>query len=370
MTQFNRRQWLKAAGLTGTLAFVNGYQGIGAPEIKPQGTVNGLVRLSSNENPYGPSAKVREAIKNSFDMACRYPYAFSGELAEMIAKKEGVAKENVVITGGSTEGLNITGLVYARDGGEIVAGAPTFLSMLDYAKQFGGYAHMVPLDDNLAHDLGAMAKRVTSDTKIIYLCNPSNPTGTIVDGNKLRDFCKSMSNKALIFCDEAYFDYIEDPDYPSMMELVREDLNVIVCKTFSKVYGLAGLRIGYMIARKDIADRLRKNVPAFTNMPAIEAAKAALNDVEFYKYSLAQNKKGKDIIYKTLDELKLKYVRTSTNFVFFESGREITSLVSDMKAKGVHIGRPFPPLTKWCRISTGRIEEVEQFSKALKEVLG
>ncbi len=372
MTQFNRRQWLKAAGLTGTLAIVNGYQAVNGSittsEV-PSPPINGLIRLNSNENPYGPSPTVREAIVKGFDMACRYPNAFSGDLVEMIAKKEGVAKENIVLNGGSTEGLNITGLTYARDGGEIIAGAPTFLAMMTYAEKFGAYAHMVPLDNDLVHDLDAMAKRVNSNTKIIYLCNPSNPTGTIVDGNQLRDFCKSMSSKALVFCDEAYFDYIEEPNYPSMMELVRDDLNVIVCKTFSKVYGLAGVRIGYMVARKDIADRLRENVPAYTNMLAIEAAKAAMEDAEFYKYSLAQNKISKDLIYKTLDDLKLKYIRTHTNFVFFESGREITSLVKDMKGKGVQIGRPFPPLTKWCRISTGRVEEVKQFNSALKQVL-
>lgn len=352
---------------------VNGYDTVeAASKVKkfPAKPVNGLIRLSSNENPYGPSPKVREAIKDSFDMACRYPYAFSGELEEMIAKKEGVSKENVVITGGSTEGLNITGLTYARNGGEIIAGAPTFLSMMTYAKQFGGYAHMVPLDGDQVHDLDAMAKRVNSNTKIIYICNPSNPTGTIVVGNKLRDFCKTMASKTLVFCDEAYFDYIEEPDYPSMMELVREGMNVIVAKTFSKVYGLAGMRLGYLITRKDIADRLKKNVPTFTNMLAIEAAKAALNDTEFYKYSLDQSKQGKKIIYQTLDDLKLRYVKSHTNFIFFESGREITQLVTDMKAKGIQIGRPFPPLTKWCRISTGTVEEVQQFSSALKQVLG
>jgi len=371
MTQFNRRQWLKAAGITGSLALINGYSPLQAtPSIKyPAKPVSGMIRLNSNENPYGPSPKVREAIKIAFDMACRYPYSFSGELMGMIAEKEGVTKDHVVITGGSTEGLNLTGLVYGRNGGEIIAGYPTFLSMMRYAEHFGGYAHMVPLDENQAHDLEAMSKRVNSKTRIIYICNPSNPTGTIVDGNKLRDFCKSMSKEALVFCDEAYFDYIEEPDYPSMLDLVRDDLNVIVCRTFSKVYGLAGMRLGYMIARPDIAKRLREKVPAFTNMLAIEAAKAALEDSEFYQYSLAQNRKAKAIIYQTLDDLNLKYIKTHTNFVFFESGREISDLNQDMKNQGVQIGRPFPPLTKWCRISTGTIEEVEKFGQGLKKVM-
>ncbi|MEQ9425212.1 MAG: histidinol-phosphate transaminase [Cyclobacteriaceae bacterium] len=371
MTQFNRRQWLKTAGLTGTLAFVSGYETLkatpGGAVNKPK--ANNLIRLSSNENPYGPSAKVREAITKGFDIACRYPQSFSQGLVAKIAEKEGVTAEHVVITGGSTEGLNVTGLVYAKDGGEIVAGEPTFLAMLSYAKKFGAYVHMVPVNNKQQHDLEAMSKRVTSKTNIIYLCNPANPTSTIVDGNELRDFCRSLADDAIIFSDEAYFDYIEEPEYPSMLELVKEDLNVIVCRTFSKVYGLAGMRLGYMIARPDIARRLRDHVPAYTNILAIEAAKAAMDDLDFYKYSLDQNMAGKKLIYSTLDELGLKYVKSSTNFVFFESGREIKELQAAMKEKGVLIGRPFPPLTKWCRISTGKLEEVEAFTKALKQVI-
>ena len=370
MTQLNRRQWLKTAGLTGTLSFLAGPATLEARSIHyPPRLINGLIRLSSNENPNGPSPKVREAMISAFDMACRYPYSFSGELVQKIADKEEVTPDHVVITGGSTEGLNVTGLVYARDGGEIVAGNPTFLAMLNYAKKFGAYVHMVPMDDGLVHDLDAMSKRVSSSTRLIYICNPSNPTGTITNGDRMRDFCASMSKKAMVFADEAYFDFIEDPNYPSMLELVRKEQNVIVCRTFSKVYGLAGMRLGYMIARPDIAKRLRDHVPAYTNMLAIEAAKAALDDKEFYNYSLDQNREAKQIIYQTLDELKLKYVRSHTNFVFFESGREITELIAAMKTEGVKIGRPFPPLTKWCRISTGTLDEVKQFGKALKKVM-
>ncbi len=370
MTQANRRHWLKAAGLTGTIALLNGPTSLAERSREfPARPINGMIRLSSNENPNGPSPKVRKSIENAFDMACRYPYSFSSELVNKLAEKEGVTPDHIVITGGSTEGLNVTGLVHARDGGEIVAGNPTFLAMLRYAKKFGSYVHMVPMDDKQVHDLDAMAKRVSSSTKLIYICNPSNPTGTITDGKKLRDFCETQSKNALVFADEAYLDFIEEPNYPSMLELVKKDQNVIVCRTFSKVYGLAGMRLGYMVARPDIAQRLRDHVPAYTNILAIEAAKAALDDQEFYNYSLDQNRICKKVIYDTLDDLNLKYVKSHTNFVFFKSGREITGLISDMKKEGVQIGRPFPPLTKWCRISTGTVDEVKKFSSALKKVM-
>ena len=155
-----------------------------------------------------------------------------------------------------------------------------------------------------------------------------------------------------------------------MVELVKEDRNIIVSKTFSKVYGLAGLRIGYLIAMPDIASRLKAAVMANTNMLAIEAAKEAIRDTDFYKYSLLKNEEAKSLIYKSLDKLQLPYLRSHTNFVFFMSGRPIQELIPAMQQEGVLIGRPFPPLNNWARISTGTLAEVEAFTGALQRVLG
>ncbi len=179
-----------------------------------------------------------------------------------------------------------------------------------------------------------------------------------------------MDDKAVIFSDEAYFDYITEPDYPSMVSLVREGRNLIVSRTFSKVYGLAGFRIGYLVARPDIAARLRDALMANTGTPAIIAAEAAVADTDFYKYSLKQNELAKAQIYQTLDSLGLPYIRSHTNFVFFRSGRDIRELIPEMRSHGVQIGRPFPPLYDWARISTGRMEEVAAFNQALQQVLG
>ncbi|WP_420318940.1 pyridoxal phosphate-dependent aminotransferase [Ekhidna sp.] len=367
MKNIDRRQWLKSVSLAGTAAFLIPNQTF-SMEVPIHRLGDDKIRLTSNENPYGPSKKVRTAITDAFDIACRYPSINLRPLVDAIAEKEGVSKDHIVVTGGSTEGLKAAGMTYGLEGNEIVAADPTFQAMLRYAENIGSYVHRVPLNENMEHDLDAMAARVTSKTGLIFICNPNNPTGTLLDKNKLRDFCNSFEKRTVVFSDEAYYDYITDPDYPSMVELVKEGKNVIVSKTFSKVYGLAGIRIGYLIARPDIAVRLKKSIMAMTNVLAIAAAEEALKDDEFYKFSIAKNAEGKENMYKTLDDIGLDYIKSHTNFVFFQSGRHINDLSEAMAKKGVLIGRPFPPLYNWARISTGTTEEVNAFCNALKSV--
>ncbi len=369
MKTIDRRKWLRTVGLSGGFAMLGGLEALALETPSTLDLKNKLVRLSSNENPYGPSKRVREVIRNSFDDACRYPFGMLGELVQMLAEKEGVSKDHIVVTGGSGEGLCAAGLVYGMEGGEIIAADPTFQQILRYGENQGAYVHRVPVDGNMNHDLDAMEKRITTKTSLVYICNPNNPTGTIIEKNKLKDFCNSVSEKAVVFSDEAYYDFILEPDYPSMVELVKKGSNVIVSKTFSKVYGMAGLRIGYLVTRPDIATRLKSSVMARTNVLAIAAAKEALRDDEFYKFSIVQAAEGKKIIYKTLDDLGLEYIKSHTNFVFFKSGRHIDGLIEDMKKENVQIGRPFPPFYEWARISTGKIEEVEQFAKSLRKVM-
>ena len=374
MTDLSRRSWLKGAGLMSSLAVIGGIaplHQLSAKEIKkfrPR-PLTGNIKLSSNENPYGPSEKVRQAMISNFDQACRYPFSYSGELIEKIAAKESVSKDHIVLAGGSTEGLKVVGLTYGMNGGEIIAAQPTFLALMTYAAQWGGSVNWVPVDKNMMHDLDEMEKRISSKTKLIFLCNPNNPTSTLLPADRVLDFCNTVSDKVTIFSDEAYCDFIEDKNYPSMVSLVKKGKNIIVSKTFSKVYGLAGLRIGYMVAKPEIAAGLRKNIMAFTNVLAIEAAKNALDDQEFYDFSLNKTLEAKKIILEGLDDLNLEYAPSNTNFIFFKSGRNIEKLQQQMLARGIMVGRPFPPFDDWCRISTGTLEEVIQFNDALKKVL-
>ena len=369
MTTTDRRNWLKTVALGGGFTLLGGVPGLANLTENRVVLADGPVKLNSNENPFGPSKSVREVIRDNFGLGCRYPFQYIKGLVRDIARKEEVPESCIVITGGSTEGLHATGLVYGLGGGEIVAADPTFQALLRYGEHFGAYVHRVPLDETLTHDLEAMEQRVTSRTRLIFLCNPNNPSGTLLESGKLRDFCASVAGRAVVFSDEAYYDYITEPDYPSMVELVRENYNVIVSKTFSKVYGLAGMRIGYLIARPDIARRLQESLMANTNTLAILAARQALADTDFYKFSLAQNEKCKEWIYDELDRMGLPYLKSHTNFVFFKSGVPIQELIPKMGAENVQIGRPFPPLYDWARISTGTFEEVQAFTHALKKVM-
>ena len=366
---FSRRDWLKASvGVGGLL--LTPTQLLTAQEKKkfnPR-ALEPIIRLSSNENPYGPSTRVRERVQQSFTHACRYPYAYSDDLAERLAQKHGVSPESILITGGSTEGLKVTGITFAANGGEIISGQPTFLAMMDYAKQWGASVNWVPVGADKGYDLEAIEKQISSKTKLVFLCNPNNPTGTLVPADKLLDFCATASKKTIIFSDEAYYDFIETPNYPSLVEAVKRGENVIVSKTFSKVYGMAGMRIGYLIAKPELARQIRANLVAMSNVLAIEGAKEALTDEDFYRFSLEQNKLAKQQIYTLLDHLKLAYVPSHTNFVFFHAQKDIRELGPQFLKKGIRIGRPFPPFYDWCRISTGTQEEVALFVKAMQEI--
>jgi histidinol-phosphate aminotransferase len=365
----SRRDWIKASmGIGGLMLAPSSLLTAQEKEYFRPRSLNPIVRLSSNENPYGPSQRVRVRIKQSFEHACRYPYAYSDELAEQLAKKHGVSPESIIVTGGSTEGLKVTGITFAANGGEIISGQPTFLAMMDYAKQWGATVKWVPVGEDKGYDLEAIEKQISSNTKLVFLCNPNNPTGTLVPAQKLVDFCAVASKKTIVFSDEAYYDFIEDPNYPSLIEAVKRGENVIVSKTFSKVYGMAGLRVGYLIAKPEIAQQIRKNVVAMSNVLAVEAAKEALQDEAFYRFSLQKNKEAKTRIYQLLDHLKLDYVQSHTNFIFFQSQRDIRELGPAMLEKGVRIGRPFPPFYDWCRISTGTAEEVALFLKGMLEI--
>jgi histidinol-phosphate aminotransferase len=377
MSNLSRRQWLRTAGLaTGALPLLS-VPGKAASFEHFLTSLHNLppgvtAKLNANENPYGPSELVRKAITGAFDKICRYPWEETDAVLQKVAEKEGVSPDHILLTVGSTEGLKITALALRLFEGEVISGTPTFEAMLHYAEAFGGYVNRVPVMDNenLTFDLDEMERRISSNTRLVFICNPNNPTGSILPAAKLRDFCTSVSKRTVVFCDEAYIDYVTEPGYPSMVEMVKKNANVIVSRTFSKVYGMAGIRIGYLVARPDLIRRIAAVQVDEPNMLALHAANAALDDATFYKYSLQKNTEGKALIYKTLETLKLPYVRSHSNFVFFKTGREISSVIRDMRAQGVEVGRPFLPLSEWCRVSTGKMEDLESFKKGLLKVFG
>ncbi len=376
MTLLNRRQWLRSAGIaTGAMTLLN-HNLFSLNNIKPYDdqagdfvfAENGIIRLSSNENPYGPSPFVREKMIAAFDKACRYPGADIDLLTKKIAQKEGLTPEHILVTVGSTEGLKIAALAYLHNGGELVAPEPTFEAMLNYAEACGAYVHRVPVNLDLGINLEAMEKRCNADTKMVFICNPNNPTGTILPADEMSHFCTKMAQRTMVFSDEAYFDYINEKNYPSMTSLIKNDLNVIVSRTFSKVYGIAGLRIGYLIARPDIIKRLEIFQVDNPNMLALAAAHAAMDENEFYNFSIQKNNESKKMITSTLDQFNLVYTQSHANFVFFRSGIDISEFGKKMLQHNIKVGRPFRPLLNWCRISTGKTEEMQSVVSALKKI--
>jgi len=372
MKNFNRRQWLKAAGLTGAAiassTITKAHEQVIPAAAKNNILGNSPIRLMANENPFAPSVPVREAMKKAMDYCSQYPSSHYDVLIEKIAKKEGVSKDHILLTSGSNEGLRTVGLTYGLNGAEIIAGVPTYKALLSYAEEVGAYINQVPLDDNLTYDLEEIEKRINTNTKLIFLCNPNNPTGTLLEGDKVKAFCERVCKRTMVFSDEAYYDYVTEPNYPSMINLVKEGWNVIVSKTFSKVYGLAGVRVGYLIARPDIIARLKPKVMGYVNMMGVYGAMEAIDDQEFYDYSLKMNKKAREHIYAVCDNLGLEYVPSHTNFVFFKTGQDIKSFSAKMRKENLWVGRPFPPFTDWCRVSTSTMEDMLAWEKAMKMI--
>ena len=273
----------------------------------------------------------------------------------------------VLVTGGSNEGLRATGRLFGIEKKEIIACKPTYLALMTYAEEFDCKINWVPLDKELKYDLNEIKNRVSDKTSMIFVCNPNNPTGTMLDSKVLENFCLNISKKTCVFVDEAYYDYSINNGYPTMTKLVKKGHNIIVSRTFSKVYGLAGLRIGYLISNKERISQLKKCTMAGTNILASHAAINAYDDIEFFNYSLNKNNEGLNFLYSLFEDLDLEYKKSYTNFVFFKSGHHIDKVQDFMKKKNILVGRPFSPYYNWCRISTGKIEDLEKFSTALKE---
>lgn len=334
----------------------------------PTHSTGGLVRLMSNENPYGPSEVVKQAMTNALSLTYQYPFSSYPVLLEELSSHEGVPTDHILLTSGSNEGLRVAAATFGIRFGEILTCEPTYNALLSYAEEFGGTVLSLPLTKDLKFDLEALEAKTSPRTAMIFLCNPNNPTGTLLDAGQVSAFCHRMSEKTIVFSDEAYYDYIEKPDYPSMVPLVKAGKNVIVSRTFSKVYGMAGIRVGYLIAPPDMIRQMAPKVMGYVHIMGIYGAAAALKDTPFYNYSLEMNRQSKQVIYDTCAELGLEYAPSHANFVFLKTEHNISWLIEQMQQKGVRVGRPFPPLNQWCRVSTGTLEDMAQWRKAMQEI--
>ncbi len=331
----------------------------------PQQYAEDIIKLSSNENPHGPSPAARKAMAEAVNSSNRYPWNVTTVLREKIGALTGHTKDHVVIGAGSSELLGVVAVWAALQKGNAVAPDPTFRLWMPAARRTGLDIKLVPLTANKETDLQRMKDSITTDTKLVYLCNPGNPTGTIIPATELETFIKDVAPEAIVLLDEAYTEFSEEP---SMAKLVNDYPNLVIAKTFSKIYGMAGARIGYALAHPQTIRQLNELQPwanAGGSTVSLAGALASLDDKNFIDYCKKENKNARSVLYAALDKAGIRYIASHTSFVYFNAstyGKDIPSLLESKKIIGA---RTFEQGTKWLRLSIGTVKEMEKVAEAL-----
>ncbi len=363
----HRRGFLKSGFVVG----VAGIRGLRGFPLQDRATDTGLpVRLNSNENPRGPSPKAREAVLKSLSEAGRYPFRPSDLLAGAIARRHGVEVSQVVLGNGSSEVLQMAVQAHASPGTRLIQGAPTFEAPADNAVVAGVSVVRVALTPEFSLDIDKMRQTAESEASpaIVYLCNPNNPTATLCNRRKVEDWIDSARSNTFFLLDEAYFDYVDSSSRWTGIPRTAQWRNLIVSRTFSKVFGMAGMRLGYGIAHTETADRIRAWASdANTNGLAVAAGLASLEDPDYHASSVTINQESKEILCSTLRDLGLAWIPSETNFLMHRISGDLSQYTERMKAAGILVGRAFPPLLEYSRISIGLPEEMEKVSAALRD---
>ncbi len=328
-----------------------------------------IVRLSANENPYGPSPNALKAMTNSFGLSCRYPDEHNNVLIDKVAKLNGVDHEQILLGDGSGEILKLCAETFTgKEHGTLIAADPTFEAILNNAKANGAEVIKVPLNSTFAHDLPKM--HAATKSGLIYICNPNNPTASITPKDELRDFIAKTPRETMILVDEAYFHYADSPDYESVIPLVKEHPNLVVSRTFSKIYGMAGLRCGYCIAQKEAIDRMRSNqMWDSVNIMALAAASASLDDTDQVPNGQRLNSETKTFVISELQRMGHKTIPSQANFIMFDCKKPVVPLIKTLKERSVHVGRLFPALPNHMRLTIGKKSEMEIFLETFRELM-
>ncbi len=388
----NRRKWIRSAGLvTAGMAsapslFANNsqtakgadwYAGVRTWEKSLAFTpkMTGLnARLLANENPFGPSPMAKLAIMESVGMGNRYGHGDAAILTEMLAEKEGVDKSQIILGPGSTDILEKTAIVLFKGGGNVVSADPAYMSLIKTAQAFDADWKSVPCTKDWAHDLAGMKKAIDANTKLVYICNPNNPTGSLTDAKKLYEFCSEVSEKIPVFVDEAYLEFLPPSQQHSMVKLVQEGKNVIVARTFSKIHGMAGLRLGYGIAQAETLEKISGMVRTTMglNVTTLKGAMASLKDQAFIDNCRKWTAEAREYTMEQLQTLGYDPIPSYTSFMLFPLTGPVDGelFLQKMFDQGVGVrffeihGKPY------CRVSMGTMDEMSLFVDGLKKVVG
>ena len=371
-----RRDFFRQAGvISGLAAGTNALEGAMSPLAALVGTPgrrtsNGAVRLNSNENPLGISPAAKNALVEAIVLANRYPSDQQQVLVSQLAAAHDVAENQVVMGTGSAEVLQMVVQAYAAPRAKLVMADPTYEAVTNYQRTEAYELVKVPLTADHEHDIGRMREVAESSghPALVYLCNPNNPTATITPSAAIDEWIAEAPEHVFFLSDEAYIEYVEDERMWSSLPWIAKKRNVLVVKTFSKIYGLAGLRIGYGIAHPDTSARLmdfasRNN----SNQLAIAAAGASFQDEVLMEKSREANRASRKMVEATLDELGLEYMPTQANFLMHRINGDLATYRGRMAEAGFLVGRDFPPMVDWNRLSFGLPEDMGRFCETLRD---
>src|SRR5262245_47884514 len=319
------------------------------PRLVVAARPNGIVRLNANENPYGPSPAAITAMRDAFALANRYPDDEADLFTADIAKLHGVSTDGVILGDGSSEILKLVAAAFTSPTRKLVMASPTFEAIGRYATVSGAEVVSVPLDASYAHDL---AKMNVAGAGAIYICNPNNPTASVTPAAAMKAFIEATDPSTMILVDEAYHHYASSPSYESVMALVKTRPNLIVARTFSKIYGMAGIRAGYAVAQPEVIRRLdAQKAWDSMNVMALVAARASLADAAHVAEGRKKNAATKGELVGGLQKLGYSIIPSDANFVMIDLRREVKPVIGALRERRVHVGRLFPAMPKHLRVT-------------------
>jgi histidinol-phosphate aminotransferase len=369
--QFTRRQFGRTFGAVLAAAYVSpnlmqaipgGHQDAHVP--------SDAIHINFNENPYGPCPRAIEAITHSEAVACRYPDSIYSRLTKVIADFHHMKPENVALGCGSTEILRACDDAFLSSGKNVVIAEPTFEAVTHYAVACKAASVKIPLTPDFRHDLPKMAAACTDATGLVYVCNPNNPTGTIVSRDDMTDFMNRVPSSIYVLVDEAYFHFVEDSRYSSVIDWTTKYPNLIVARTFSKVYGMAGMRLGYAIAQKQAIALLRRELTEQNgNAAVLPAAIASLNDPDVVPLNKKRLNDTRKWVTGELAKDGHRLIPSEANFFMVDVGGDVAPVVEAFRQRKIMVGRKFPSLGNWLRVSVGKPEEMQKFLAAFREIV-
>ncbi|MBZ5509343.1 MAG: aminotransferase class I/II-fold pyridoxal phosphate-dependent enzyme [Acidobacteriia bacterium] len=363
----SRRSFFKTAGLGAAVAATASFPTEFFSWAEPQRATQpgGPILLNSNENAYGPFPSVL-ALKNPFQDANRYPDRVYDALIERIADLHKVKADHVTLGCGSTEILKLAASAFTGPGRKLVMASPTFEAIGFYAQATKAEVVKIPLASSYAHQLTQMAQAVGKDGGLIYICNPNNPTASLTPRRSLENFIRELPSNTYVLMDEAYHDFVPvSADYISFLQTPVNDDRVIVARTFSKIYGMAGLRLGYAVTSAQNTKTLAAHkLEDSTNILALRAGMTSLDHDDEHKAAVQRNGFDRDEFMHQGASRKLQVIPSWTNFVMFNTQRPIRTVIDHFKKSNIRIGRPFPPMDTFARISLGKPDEMKAFWQA------